>query len=156
MLSSWGKQRDRINCTVKWTAGWETAKVGDWEIVETGLVSMYIRHYYCVQYRQQRQRPDQTRPDKGRGNCPDRGKLQGSSWQALSNGQTGSVIAVKKEDGRTADRGRKGQTLTCCAVLVVVEMPSLGANSSNKRRRKKGVAAAWVRRQGSFGGAKTP
>lgn len=68
--------------------------------------------------RQDETRPDQTRPGKARqgrarGNCPDRGKLQGSSWQALSNGQTGSVIAVKKEDGRTADRGRKGQTLTC-------------------------------------------
>lgn len=68
-----------------------------------------------------------------KGNCPDRGNRQGSSWQALSNGQTGSVIAVKKEDGRTADRGRSADF----GVLVAVEMPSLGPTTLRTTSKKR-------------------
>lgn len=86
-----GRQRESgvLRAVASWLglgwAGWETGRLAG--------RSVYV---YST-----------DRRDQGKRNCPDRGNRQGSRWQALSNGQTGSVIAVKKKDGRTEDRGRR-------------------------------------------------
>lgn len=49
------------------------------------------------------------------------------------NGQTGCVIAVKKEDGRAGDRGRRAGL----DVLAVLEMPSGRCSSSSDDVEKK-------------------
>lgn len=52
------------------------------------------------------------------------------------NGQTGCVIAVKKEDGRAGDRGGRAG-FDVLAVLAVLEMPSSRCSSSSDDVEKK-------------------
>lgn len=78
------------------------------------------------------------------GDCPDRGNRQGWSWQALSNGQTGNVIAVKK-GGREHEAGEKSRQLVLVLDRIAQETPKMPSQILSQltrpTSRKKGVAA---------------